>query len=68
MEAFNSTWVLLLKFGGGNMLKCVDGKYIEMTPEEIATLQEDVVEPTTEERLAALEAAMLEQILKGGAV
>lgn len=50
------------------MLKCVDGKYIEMTPEEIATLQEDVVEPTTEERLAALEAAMLEQILKGGAV
>ena len=50
------------------MLKCVDGKYIEMTPEEIAALQEDVAEPTTEERLAALEAAMLEQILKGGAV
>lgn len=46
------------------MKKYVDGKYIEMTPEEIAELQqEDATEPTMEERLAALEAAMLEQIL-----
>lgn len=47
------------------MLKFVDGTYIEMTPEEVAALkeQEQHVQPTTEERLAALEAAMLEQIL-----
>lgn len=47
------------------MKKYVDGKYIEMTPEEIAELQQEdaTTEPTTEERLAALEAAMLEQIL-----
>lgn len=47
------------------MKKYVDGKYIEMTPEEIAELEamaaeQPVPEPTAEERLAALEEAMLE--------
>ena len=49
------------------MLKYENGKYSEMTPEEIESLKEQCVaesaEPTTEERLAALEAAMLEQIM-----
>lgn len=47
------------------MKKCINGKYIEMTPEEIAELEamaaeQPVPEPTAEERLAALEEAMLE--------
>ena len=46
------------------MLKYENGKYSEMTPEEIESLKAQCVdEPTTEERLAALEAAMLEQIM-----
>lgn len=49
------------------MKKCVNGKYFDMTEEEIKALCEDT-EPTFEERLEALESAMLEQILKGGAV
>ena len=47
------------------MKKCINGEYIEMTPEEIAELEAMAAEvpapePTTEERLAALEEAMLE--------
>lgn len=47
------------------MKKCINGEYIEMTPEEIAELEAMAAEvpapePTTEERLAALEDAMLE--------
>lgn len=47
------------------MKKCINGEYIEMTPEEIAELEamaaeQPVPEPTKEERLAALEEAMLE--------
>lgn len=49
------------------MKKYVNGKYIEMTAEEIAELkkmQEDAelieVAPTTEERLDAMESALLE--------
>lgn len=47
------------------MKKYVDGEYFEMTPEEIAKLEvlaaeQPVPEPTAEERLAALEEAMLE--------
>lgn len=47
------------------MKKCINGKYIEMTPEEIAELEtmaaeQPAPEPTAEERLAALEEAMLE--------
>lgn len=47
------------------MKKYTNGKYIEMTPAEIAELEvlaasEPVPEPTAEERLAALEEAMLE--------
>lgn len=42
------------------MKKCVNGQYLEMTPEEIATLkqaaaQQPAPEPTPEERIAALE-------------
>ena len=42
------------------MKKCVNGQYLEMTPEEIAALeqaaaQQPVPEPTPEERIAALE-------------
>ena len=39
------------------MKKCVDGEYIEMTPEEITAFQEgeNSLEPTLEERLTALE-------------
>lgn len=48
------------------MKKYYKGEYIELTTEEIAELQAEVPtqEPTTEERLEALEAAMLEQILR----
>lgn len=45
-----------------------NGIYRDMTEEEIAALetQEELTpKPTMEERLAALEAAMLEQILNG---
>lgn len=47
------------------MKKCINGEYIEMTPEEIAELEAMAAkvpapEPTTEERLEALEEAMLE--------
>lgn len=47
------------------MKKCINGEYIEMTSEEIAEFEtmaaeQPVPEPTAEERLAALEEAMLE--------
>lgn len=47
------------------MKKCINGEYIEMPPEEIAELEamaaeQPAPEPTAEERLAALEEAMLE--------
>lgn len=47
------------------MKKCINGEYIEMTPEEIAEIEAMAAEmpapePTAEERLAALEEAMLE--------
>lgn len=48
------------------MKKYVDGKYIEMTAEEIANLPNDevvVVEPTVIERLEAIEAVLLEGVL-----
>lgn len=52
------------------MRQWVDGKYVDMTAEEIATLEtppEDVPaeQPSAEERLEALEAAMLELIFGG---
>ena len=50
------------------MRKYVDGKYIEMTEEEIANLPKDdvvVVEPSVLERLEAVEAAILEGVLMG---
>lgn len=44
------------------MKKCVNGEFIEMTPEEIAAMNELVPTPmpTDEERIAALEAGLLE--------
>lgn len=47
------------------MKKCVNGEYIDLTAEEIAELQavadnQPMLEPTMEERLEALENAMLE--------
>lgn len=47
------------------MKKYINGKYIEMTPEEIAELQsladnQPTPEPTAEERLDAIESALLE--------
>lgn len=47
---------------------CEDGVYRDMTQDEIESVMQDLYReepPTTEERLAALEAAMLEQILGG---
>ena len=49
------------------MKKYINGKYIEMTPEEVAehealAQEAQMPEPTAEERLEALEAAMLELI------
>ena len=49
------------------MKKCINGEYIEMTPEEIAELEAMAAEmpapePTAEERLAALEEAMKKQL------
>ena len=51
---------------------CENGIYRDMTPEEVAEFEklvaeQPVPEPTPEERIAALEAAMLEMIM-GGAV
>lgn len=42
------------------MKKCVNGQYLEMTPEEIAALEQVAIqqptpEPTPEERIAVLE-------------
>ena len=50
------------------MKKYVNGEYIELTPEEIAELEalaasEPAAEPTAEERLVALEEAMLELLV-----
>lgn len=47
------------------MKKCINGEYIEMTPEEITELEAMTAEmpapePTAEERIEALEEAMLE--------
>lgn len=50
------------------MKKYEDGRYVDMTQEEIESVMQGFSPdetPTTEERLAALEAAMLEQILGG---
>ena len=48
------------------MKKYINGKYIEMTPEEIAEFealaQETQMPPTAEERLEALESAGLERM------
>lgn len=49
------------------MKKYINGKYIEMTPEEIAEFEAlaqeaPMPEPTAEERLDALESAMLEMM------
>ena len=49
----------------GTVKTCVNGVVRDLTPEEIAELEalaasEPVPEPTAEERLAALEYAMLE--------
>lgn len=50
---------------GESMKKYINGKYIDMTPEEIAELQavadnQPTPEPTAEERLEAIESALLE--------
>ena len=47
------------------MKKCVNGQYLEMTPEEIAALeqvatQQPTQEQTSEERIAALEKELRE--------
>ena len=52
------------------MKKWVNGQIVEMTAEEIAAMEEaeanqPVSEPTTEERLSALESALLEMITGG---
>mgnify|MGYP004480101439 FL=1 len=52
------------------MRKWVDGQYADMTAEEIAAIQtppeiSTTAPPSTEERLEALEAAMLELICGG---
>ena len=54
--------------GKGIMKKYVDGKYIEMTADEIKNLPEDdtvIVEPTLIERVEAIEAVLLEGVLSG---
>lgn len=52
-------------------MKCVNGKYVEMTTEEIAEMEkakaehekhEAMRQPTESERLEALEMAMLEML------
>lgn len=49
------------------MTKFVNGQSVEMTPEEVEEYRlqccAERLEPTTEERLAALEAAVLERIM-----
>ena len=53
------------------MKKYVDGKYIEMTADEIKNLPEDdtvIVEPTLIERVEAIEAVLLEGVLSGDQV
>ena len=52
------------------MKKWVNGQIVEMTAEEIAAMEEaeanqPVSEPTTEDRLSALESALLEMITGG---
>ena len=48
------------------MKKYVDGKYIEMTPEEMETLpQEESILPTLLERIEAIETFLLEGVLSG---
>ncbi len=52
------------------MRKCVNGQYFDMTAEELAVLSTPpegltAVLPSTEERLEALELAMLELITEG---
>lgn len=49
------------------MKKYENGQFIEMTEEEIQkfNMVDEFIEPTFEERLEALEAALLEQILGG---
>ena len=50
------------------MKKYEDGRYVEMTAAEIASLvPTETAPPSAEERIAALEAAMLSLVL-GGAV
>lgn len=52
------------------MKKYVNGKYLEMTEEEIESMKANIPAeqpPSFEDRLAALEGAMLEQILGGAA-
>ena len=49
------------------MKKYINGKYIDMTPEEVAEFEAlaqeaQMPEPTAEERLDALESAMLEMM------
>ena len=48
------------------MKKYINGKYIEMTPEEVAEYEalahEAPMPPTAEERLEALESAVLEMM------
>ncbi len=53
------------------MRKWIDGQYADMTAEEIAASQtppevSTAAPPSTEERLEALEAALLELICGGG--
>ena len=56
--------------GKSIMKKYVDGKYVEMTEEEIEALkdlaQEETIEPTILERIEAIEAVLLEGVLLDG--
>ena len=49
------------------MKKYENGEYIEMTDEELQNMENDIInaEPTLLERLEALEAAVLEEVLSG---
>lgn len=49
-------------------MKCINGKYVELTPEEIAEMERQHAEmpepePTSEERLEALETTTDDMIL-----
>ena len=48
------------------MKKYVKGEYIEMTAEDMEELKADIFEtpPTNEERLEAIEAMLLEMVMK----